>query len=61
MGMFTSTKTPSRQEAAATLRHELIAAIQRALDHKVHKLDAADLLETEANNLRLRHQMTTAP
>jgi hypothetical protein len=59
----TSTKSapPTRQEASATCRGQIEAAVTLALSANVHRIDCADLLESIATQLRVAHSMRTAP
>jgi hypothetical protein len=58
--MFTNrTKTPSREEAAATFRGSVEAAVTIALSARVHRIDVADLLESQARRLRMAHATLT--
>ncbi len=58
----TSTKAkapPTREQAAATCRGQVEAAVTLALSAKVHRIDVADLLESIATRLRMAHATMT--
>ena len=54
----TSSAPPTREEAAATCRGQIEVAIQTAMNAKVHPIDLADLLESQAERLRMACAMT---
>jgi hypothetical protein len=56
----TKSAKPTPAEASATLRGTIEQAITVALANRVHKLDAADVLESQATRLRVAHSMSAA-